>query len=223
MKLLFGESGFDAVVVLSGSIPTSDIFVQLADVPIIAADGAANLLIGQNTIPEFIVGDLDSITPECMKEVHGLSEFVHDTNQDTTDFEKSLLFAREQLWTRILVCGIHGGDLEHTLNNWSVLMRYSASMVLTVLDGLRYAIPVTASMSADFAKNEIISLIPQPQAHLTTTGLVWNLNKELLAMGEREGARNRVSEGHVSIDLHSGSLLLTFNSRFPRAPIFAPE
>lgn len=220
MKLEFTDRAFNAIVVLNGTLPEQSQLHSLADLPFIAADGAANSLVALDVVPEYVVGDLDSVTSETLQAVDGVSEIVVSPDQDTTDFEKVLLFAQEQLWKDLLVVGIHGGDLEHTLNNWSVLMRHAKHMHLTVLDRSRYAIPIFDTIEGSLAYQEQLSIIPQPLARLTTKGLQWELNDEVLSLGSREGGRNRLVNTDFSIELHEGSLLLVCDSRLPNMPIF---
>ena len=220
MNLTFSETPFDAVICLNGDLPDTAVFEQLADRPLIAADGAANLLVEAGIGPEFVVGDLDSVTPQTLERLEGLAELVAETDQDTTDFEKSIRFAESQLWKNLLVIGMHGGDLEHTLNNWSVLMRHSRALQLTAFERDRYAIPVFESFTYEASPDELLSLIPQPLATLTTSGLVWNLENESLELGTREGARNRAAESTVHVNVHNGSLLFFCSARLPASPIF---
>jgi thiamine pyrophosphokinase len=217
-QLTFDRSTFDAVVVLNGDLPAPAVFTTLADLPLIAADGAANALLSIGVVPEFIVGDLDSVSPETLQQLHGTTEFIVEPDQDSNDFEKTLHFARTQLWSRILVTGLHGGDLEHTLNNWSVLMRFARDLHLVGLDRSRYAIPVSTNVHLPATEGEIISLIPQPLARITTEGLHWSLTNEELSLGSREGARNRAVADTVRITVHEGSLLVFCDARLPYAP-----
>jgi len=218
VNLTFSDTPFDAVICLNGDLPDTAVFEQLADRPLIAADGAANLLVAAGIGPEFVVGDLDSVTPQTLERLEGLAELVAEADQDTTDFEKSLRFAESQLWKNLLVIGMHGGDLEHTLNNWSVLMRHSRALQLTAFERDRYAIPVFESFTYEASPDELLSLIPQPLATLTTSGLVWNLENEALELGTREGARNRAAESTVHVNVHTGSLLFFCSARLPFAP-----
>lgn len=220
MNTLRFTASFDAVICLNGSIPTDDLFEQFAELPLIAADGAANALVAMGVVPEFIVGDLDSVDADTLRRIDGLSEVIVEPDQDTNDFEKTLRFAEGQLWKRLLIVGIHGGDLEHTLNNWSVMMRYGKTLSLTALDRTRYALPLFASTQFSASENELLSLIPQPHAHLTTEGLQWPLLNEALSLGGREGARNRASAEVVRITVHDGSLLFFCDARLPFAPEF---
>ena len=220
--MTFEGTQFDAVIALNGDVPPLSVFEQLAYLPLIAADGAAASLVHIDVFPEYVVGDLDSIDAEIFRALEGISEFILDSDQNTNDFEKSLRFATAQFWTRVLVVGMHGGDLEHTLNNWSVLMKLAPSMHLTVLDRDRYIIPISTSIGVSVEPNELISLIPQPSARLTTSGLMWELQDEVLSMGLREGARNIAVNRTIEIAVHEGSLLFCCDARIPWSPYIAP-
>ncbi|HRK04366.1 MAG TPA: thiamine diphosphokinase [Chlorobiota bacterium] len=209
--LNIGERRFDAIIAVNGSLPPLSLFEFFADVPIIAADGALNALVDIGVVAEFLVGDLDSLRPDIDL---GLTHVIHDANQESNDFEKALQFAATSHYEELLVVGLHGGDLEHTLNNWSVLMRYGAQGKTVALDGDRLAIPVHSSVQFTTSPGELLSIIPQPSIRLTTRGLQWNLENEVLSLGIREGARNRAIDNEVVIEVHEGSFLLFCTSPF---------
>jgi len=209
---------FDAIIALFGDVPPLSVFEQLAHVPLIAADGAASSLVNVDVFPEYVVGDLDSLDGDVLRALEGISEFVPDPDQNSNDFEKSIRFAAAQLWQRVLIVGMHGGDLEHTLNNWSVLKKFAPSMPLAVLDRERYIIPVSSSFTVAVQPNELVSLIPQPEARISTKGLQWELSDEVLALGVREGARNIAVDGKVEVVIHEGSLLFCCDARIPWSP-----
>lgn len=212
---------FDAVICLNGSIPSVDVFEFVMDRPLIAADGAAQSLYRVGIVPEFIVGDLDSIEDEILTVLRESSELIVDPDQETNDFEKALRFAQTMMWNRLLVVGIHGGDLEHTLNNWSVLTRFGRTMDLVALDRERFGIPLYDSFAYSSTMGELLSIIPQPHARISTSGLVWSLNDEVLQHGTREGARNRSDAERVEIIIHDGSILFFCDASLPLAPELA--
>ena len=93
-------------------------------------------------------------------------------------------------------------------------------MNLCILDNERYGIPILHSIIFNVNPGELLSLIPQPKARLTTKNLKWELNNEILELGVREGARNQASYSKVTIILHEGELILFIDSRIPIAPEF---
>lgn len=140
------------------------------------------------------------------------AEWLWLPDQESNDFEKILVAAHSRGMTSLLVCGMHGGDLEHTLNNWSVLMRYAWTHTLFVADRDRIAIPVVDVLELSCLPGDTVSLIPQPAARITTRGLQWELRDEYLELGVREGARNIALSERVVIRVHEGSLLVFFDS-----------
>jgi thiamine pyrophosphokinase len=209
----------DAIICLKGAPPSIETIEHFADVPIIAADGAANLLHELDILPEYVVGDLDSVMPHVLDAMRDTTEVIVEIDQDINDFEKALRFAQQMLWKRILVTGIHGGDLEHTLNNWSVLMRYGKAMEILALEGSRIGIPLYKDTSYQSEIDEVISLIPQPTATLTTRGLHWQLSQEVLSLGVREGARNRSSDSTIELEIHDGAVFMFVDARLPQLPV----
>jgi thiamine pyrophosphokinase len=213
MHVLAGGQSFDAVILLNGILPERSVLELVSAVPFVAADGAANTLMDMGIIPDILTGDLDSVRPVVIESVRQHGMVIANPDQDINDFEKALHVAASSHWSTVLVAGIHGGELEHTLNNWSVLMRHGRSMQLFALDGHRIGTPVYGAFSYSAEVGEIISIIPQPRARLTTVGLRWPLADEVLELGTREGARNRATHSDVSITVHEGSALVFVDSR----------
>lgn len=213
-SLVFNDR-FDCIISLNAESPPLGFFLNFLDIPLIAADGGAIKLFNLGVLPDFVVGDLDTFNKYSLDEFFINSKILFQPSQEINDFEKALLFAIENKFHNVLVTGFHGGLLEHTLNNWSVLNKFSEKLNLCVYDKGRYAIPLNCSFELDTNQNEVISLIPQPQAILSTWNLKWNLNKEVLTLGIREGARNVAIGRSVRIELSSGSILLIIDARLP--------
>lgn len=216
--LSFNQTSFEAAICLNGAFPDLSEFEELASIPLIAADGAANILYKQGVVPDFVVGDMDSITTDVHLALQDAAEFVYDPDQETNDFEKALRFAQSQLWNSIAIFGLSGLLLEHTLNNWSVLMKMAESMNLGVIDSQRIAVPMFTSFKFQPTANEILSILPQPLVKISTRGLKWNLTDAELRLGTREGARNQAVEPTIEIDIHAGSMLFFCDSRALYAP-----
>lgn len=220
MKELFFDEKFSAVIFLNGLVPDKSFFDMMPDIPIICADGAAQKISNLANKIDFIVGDFDSFDSMTSASCFNSSELIKIDEQETNDFEKCLKFALDKSYNNILICGFHGGELDHTLNNWSVFKRFASIMNLCVYDANRYGISVNHSFKANFNLNENISIIPQPEIKLITTGLKWNLNNEALALGIREGARNRVISHTQTFEIIDGSAFLFFEQRLFNAPCF---
>lgn len=203
------------LVVLNGSIPELrqlSPFLEQGAV-IIAADGAAWSLENLGIKPSIIVGDLDSLKsrPNYEKTFYN-SEIVEIADQDANDFEKALTLVSARNLGPVMVVGMQGGDLEHSFNNWSVSIKMSQKLEIWLFenDRIGIALPMAGYLRATCSSDKLVSLIPQPDAIVSTSGLRWPLLGERLALGVREGARNQIVGNEFSVQIHSGSLLIFF-------------
>ena len=221
LNIEFGSRIFDAIICLDADLPSIEFFDNFKNIPILAADGAAIRLYEMGITADYVIGDLDTFFISPIFNTFAQSKIIHETEQDTNDFEKTLNFARTKKYENLLIIGFHGGLLEHTLNNWSVFIRFAKKLNLCIYDKNRYALLIEQSIKLAVKKDEIISIIPQPKAIITTKNLYWSLNNEPLELGKREGARNIAISDYIEIYIHSGELLLFLDSRLPFSPVFS--
>ena len=212
---------YDAVICLDADFPSKEFFLKMANVPLLAADGAAIRLYELGIDADYIIGDLDTFYKSGLQKKFDKNKLIFEPSQDSNDFEKALNFSIGKNYFNLLIIGFHGGELEHTLNNWSVLQKYSGKLNLCVYDKSRYIIPIHhSSFETKLLIDELVSLIPMPKALLITKGFQWDLNSEWLEIGIREGARNKALECEISIEIIEGAILFIINERLPFAPIF---
>ena len=223
MRNIEFDGKFDALLCLDGTLPGVGKITGLGNLPILAADGAAIRRMEMGIKPDYIIGDLDTFGAHPFSKNKIDSVIIEDKSQEINDFEKSLVFALSRGFLNILIMGMHGGELEHTLNNWSVLIKFSKKLTLTFYEDERYGLPLDYPARFKVFNGEMVSLIPQPVARLTTRNLFWELNNEYLRLGEREGSRNIATGEIVEIGLHEGSLFVFISSRYPNAPVVKQE
>jgi thiamine pyrophosphokinase len=125
---------FKSILCLDGELPAKQFFQQF-NVPIIAADGAANKLVKMHINPDLVVGDLDGIDPALITQLKTL----HRPDPNSCDYQKALVYLRETDLLPTIVCGINGGALDHILNNINILLQsnsviYTADMIGHVLN-----------------------------------------------------------------------------------------
>lgn len=211
-----------AILCLNGTLPAHLFFETMSHLPIIAADGAALQLHKLKLTPSIIVGDLDSFRNELDIQFYSSVPILYAPDQNSTDFEKCLEYCLSQGFTSVVICGIHGGEMEHSLNNWSIVVRYGRKINLCIFEENRYGFPIFKSALIPAKIGETISLIPQPNVRISTKGLQWELNNEVLALGMREGARNSSVAEIIEITIFDGELLYFCDARLPMIPIL-PE
>ena len=177
---------------------------------VICADGGANGIAKSGIVPDIILGDLDSITKANLNyfrkkgvEIRKISE------QDTTDFEKSLFYILEHNLNNVIVFGAVSSRPDHTLNNFSILKRYYKILDIKMIDKEFEIFYVKKSVSFKSEIGKTVSFMAMPIAKgISTKGLKYALKNETLEFGIREGTLNKTSAKTINISFKFGNLLL---------------
>lgn len=124
------------VIVADGDFPCTELPLNCLKeaAHIVACDGAANQLLAHGIMPDWIVGDLDSL-PSVIKEK--LPErIVHIKEQESNDLSKAFRFTQEKGWDELIILGATGKREDHTLGNLALLSEFAntAKSVFMVTD-----------------------------------------------------------------------------------------
>ncbi|MGD9899058.1 MAG: thiamine diphosphokinase [Calditrichaceae bacterium] len=135
---------------------------------IIAADGGAHLCSELDIHPDYIVGDMDSIS-DALKVKFSDSEYILRPDQNSTDLQKSIDFAISLSPVLIKIFSSFGKRIDHTIANILLFQDYETSVPLVIYDNfgrmsilspgrhsLRGRIGMTVSM---FSLNPIKNLV----------------------------------------------------------------
>jgi len=177
---------------------------------IIAADGGANFLKKRNILPAIIIGDFDSISKSTLNFFKKKNVKIEKIlEQDSTDFEKCLKFCVRKKLNDIVVLGATSIRPDHTLNNFSVMKRYSDRLRIKLIEDEFEIFFISKKIKFKYTPNQTVSFLGLPKAaNVTTKGLEYLLSNEELEFGVREGTLNRSVSDSVSISYDSGSILL---------------
>lgn len=192
-------------------------WAESADI-LLAADSGADRLLEAGFVPNIVVGDLDSISPEglaCGAEVYGFED------QSCTDCDKLLHFASTRGLTPLTLAGIEGDRLDHVLGTIHsvVLSDIREEITLALRRGLSWVLG-PGSHFVDVSAERNVSLIPLVQCRgVTTTGLQWPLEDATLEAGILSSISNFSLQGGINVSLDSGLLMLVaefYEEEFPR-------
>jgi thiamine pyrophosphokinase len=175
---------------------------------VICADGGANTAFKMGITPDAIVGDLDSIHTEALVKFRRVA--IHeDRNDESTDLEKAIAWAIQSKYDHIMVVGASGKRLDHTVGNLGVLPKFYPDAIITLVDDSGELCYVGREYSFEAEKGDVVSLIPLNRCEgVSTSGLKYPLEGEVLELGVREGTSNVVVASPVSIKVKKGHLLL---------------
>ncbi|MEX0969725.1 MAG: thiamine diphosphokinase [Paracoccaceae bacterium] len=182
---------FDRPVMLLGNGPVAPgamATITARNLPLIAVDGGADAALRLGQRPELIIGDLDSASSLDHWRDLGV-EVVHDTRQDTTDFEKAV--SRIAAPT-VFALGFTGARADHYLATMATLVRMHRPEVV-VLDDTDLAFACPDDLSLDLVAGTRVSLFPLQPVQASSTGLEWALDGLTLAPGGLLGTSNRAT------------------------------
>lgn len=198
-----------STLVLNGDIPLLRSLLFEMKGPIIAADGAAEKLALQGIVPDYTVGDGDSTTIT--------KSMIRQNCQETTDFEKCLFFLEKMKAFPTIVLGLSGGEIDHVLGNFQIMLRYAERFSMIGLDSykdqerFKIIFPISSKLRIPVKPGKTLSIIPSHLACLTSRGLRWELGKTEIGTDAVLGLRNETTGKELSIDVHRGKVLMIYD------------
>jgi thiamine pyrophosphokinase len=219
-----GEQGsIGAVLMANGDFPPAALPYLHRELStgatLVGVDGGTRHLLQHGLLPAYVTGDFDSLTEfeRADLQTQGV-QIVPTPNQDYTDLDKAITFARETLGARnIRVFGASAGRLDHVYSNLSVLLKHGRDCDVRLVDdwGETRVVNRTLSLTESDLPGRTLSLLAFGTVpSVTTTGVEWPLTNETLAPGVRDGTLNRVTDATITVVSPHGDLLVTLQHPF---------
>ena len=124
-----------ALIIANGEGPSKDLVRALRDAvdTVIAADGGADVALAAGVVPDFVVGDLDSVSEAARLRI-AAERFHLDADPEATDLQKTIRFAIEKGASEVDIVAWGGGRADHALANLSVLVMFRGLAKLRLVD-----------------------------------------------------------------------------------------
>ncbi len=178
----------------------------------IAADSGIDHARALGRVPDLVVGDFDSVTPDGLRWAieNGAAVEHHDAVKEETDLEIALRAAIASGAERVVAAGVGGGRFDHLLANFAVLSdtRFAAAAV-DALIGTALVAVVHDERTIGGDVDELVSLLPvHGDAHgVRTTGLGYPLDGETLRTGASRGVSNYLTANEATVSVRTGTVL----------------
>lgn len=177
---------------------------------IACADGGANLCLKYQIIPDYIIGDLDSISNDALDFFKDKSKIVRYKRQNDTDVEKALKFLIKNKFDDIVLFSATGDRLDHSIGILSILLKFAPFCKISMVHLTNILYVLTGKIEFNATKGEIISIFAfNSYTKITSKGLKYRLRNETLTFGERESISNVASDKFVRLDIKNGYIFLT--------------
>ena len=202
-----------ALIIANGAACHDELLGQLLEWQplVIVLDSAIERVINLNIKVDVVLGDFDrGFNPEEITSSQFPIEIIHKPDQNKTDLEKAFDYLIERGIPAVNVVWATGRRADHTITNLTNIVSYRNLLKIVIHDDHSKIFLLPQKFQKWYPKKTNISLIPIGiVTGITTTNLLYPLEKESLTMGYRTGSSNAVVEDGLVTILHDeGDLLL---------------
>lgn len=190
--------------------------IKNKDIYVVVADGGLKFLLKNGMLPDFFVGDLDSVESEgALKDIlKDIPKEIVPVEKDDTDMALAVAKAYEKGYRNILLYGGCGGArVSHTLANIQMMSFYAKKgCSLQMLgDGVRMEILHNGSKTLSAAMKGSISVICLSDAAegVTIQGLKYEYTGALTS-DRTLGVSNSFVGKNAVVSVKNGTLLLVY-------------
>lgn len=190
--------------------------IKNKDIYVVVADGGLKFLLKNGMLPDFFVGDLDSVELEGdLKDIlNDIPKKIVPVEKDDTDMALAVAKAYEKGYRNILLYGGCGGArISHTLANIQMMSFYAKKgCSLQILgDGVRLEILHNASKTLSAAMKGSISVIclSDIAEGVTIQGLKYEYTGALTS-DRTLGVSNSFVGKDAMVSVENGTLLLVY-------------
>ncbi|MDH6371688.1 thiamine pyrophosphokinase [Paenibacillus sp. PastF-3] len=203
------------VVIFAGGALSPDYFNLLdEDDFIIGADEGALFLISHGYTPDIAVGDFDSVSPEALQNIEKKSKKTitcDAVNKDLTDSEMALDIAMDLQPESILLLGVTGTRIDHSLASIQMMTRALQRQInCYVMDTHNYITLTGSKVVINDLGYTYVSLLPlTPEVSgITLEGFQYPLTDATLKLGQSLGVSNKLISSSGTVNIRSGLLLI---------------
>ena len=183
---------------------------------VIAADSGAGAVLAMGRLPDVLIGDMDSIRADELKDIKNgrdVEVITQPPQKDYTDTELAVRLALERGAGEIFICGALGGRLDHELANVSFLvLGVTWGVDIRIVDEAQELVMLAPGEPNRIpgAVGDTVSLISlsEESTGVTTGDLQYPLVGETLSFLSPRGVSNVISGPKPSVGYDRGKLLL---------------
>jgi thiamine pyrophosphokinase len=205
-----------AAIFLNGSPDSPGLirhFAERANI-VVAADGGAAYALEAGVVPDLVVGDMDSLGEDLLREVErrGSSLERHPVRKDKMDGHLAVLAAREWGATAAdLLCAV-GGRLDALFAVSHILLAAERIGLRSavVSDRGRMFVIEAGSRTVQGAPRDSVSIFPLagPATGVTLEGMEYPLENAILEPGDTIGFHNELIGREARVSVGEGALLV---------------
>lgn len=172
---------------------------------IICADGGMRHAKAMGIIPDIAIGDFDSYNKEP-----GIKTYTYPTDKNFTDGELAVAYAKEHGYDEIMLLGMTGDRLDHTITDILIMQSYPGAFLVDDKNEIHI---IKDKLILECYTGKTLSIIPVygDLIGIVTKGLKWQLDSETLYFGTSRGNSNIIENDICEISVKSGVGIIVIN------------
>jgi thiamine pyrophosphokinase len=176
---------------------------------LICADGGADTAKKLGLIPDYIIGDFDSVKKETLRFFRNKSEIINIKRQNDTDVEKCLKYAIKNKCNEAVLLGAIGDRLDHSFCNMGIVIKFFERIKVRIVSDKSILTPYAGNVELKTCKGETISLYGlNEETKITSYGLKYPLKHTALPFGKKESTSNTATEDSVHLEIQGGIIFV---------------
>lgn len=209
---LLGENMKRCIILANGKPPKKNLIKKLQHFgfdTLFCADGGANSAMDLGFKPDYIIGDLDSVSPKVLKKYDGISQVIVYRRQDDTDVEKCLKYALKLKFKEVALLGGTGDRLDHSITNISIALKFLPRIKIYLFHEDSVLVPMTgAALVRTIPKEQVSIQAFESATVIKSCGLKYELDRINLPFGVRESQSNEANKDKFALYIENGKIIL---------------
>jgi len=196
------------VVLANGDFPTHPLPLFLLEQAqtVICCDGAAQKFVAHGMAPDFIAGDMDSLSPQLSERFK--DRIILSSCQETNDLTKAIRLCIQKGYTHIHILGATGGREDHTIANTALLLDYAQFLQVEMITNHGILIPLLHGQEIATLPGMQLSIFSlDPDISLQATGLKYPIENVHFDSWWK-GSLNEATGNRCVFHFNKGRLLL---------------
>ena len=191
---------YDTVILVGGSIVSLNLLKLISKLhPIFAADSGANVLVNEKINFKAVIGDMDSINKEILK--NPKIETILISDQNSTDLEKCFSLVKANIFIGF---GFLDLRLDHSLASLTAICKNNSAKAIILVGELDTVVWVKGEWSCNIPIGTRVSIWPlSEQLFLNSTGLKYPLNNLKMHPLHLIGTSNETVNDSFSLKIDS--------------------
>ena len=200
------------IILANGKPPKKSVITDLMKLgysTLFCADGGANSALKMNLVPNFIIGDLDSISEKSIKFFRGKVKIIKLNRQNDTDVEKCLQTAIKQKFSEAVLVGVTGNRLDHTICNLGIVLKFYNKIKIKIVAENSHLQAISGTNKLTTIPGETISIYGiDSVTKIYSDGLKYPLKNVSLPFGKKESTSNITLGNQITLNIRKGKIFV---------------